>query len=428
MKRYLIKKYCVKEYRKEGDNLLTPAELEALPKDFTDLYSELEQYIIKDYCKRVKKVGKVTSSAQWMQERADLLGIHNIEEEVAKTLKLSKEKVDKIFPDLAEKSLKQENEIYVKAKLSKGATLKGNKELEGILDAAKKQTKGEFVNITNSLGFAVKEPGGVRFQTIQQFFHKNLNLAWVKIRSGVTSATQAVKDAVRKITSSGLRFVDYDSGYSNNIDVAVRRSTMTAAQQMSQQMTDANMDKIIPDKDMQYVEVSAHAGARTGTGVGNHQAWQGRVYKVKGSDKDYPNLEDSTGLGQIQGLKGANCRHSYSVFIPNASVRTYTDEQLKHIDLPPFKYKGKEYTAYEATQQMRKIETAMRTSKREILAFKESEIEDEFIKSSAKLQQQRREYREFAKAANLKQQNARHQVEGFTQSLSKEATAAAKKG
>ena len=46
--------------------------------------------------------------------------------------------------------------------------------------------------------------------------------------------------------------------------------------------------------------------------------------------------------------------------------RSYTDEELANIDPPPFTFEGKEYSAYEATQMQRQIETAMRTQKRKM--------------------------------------------------------------
>ena len=68
-------------------------------------------------------------------------------------------------------------------------------------------------------------------------------------------------------------------------------------------------------------------------------------------------------------LEGWNCRHSYFPFFSEISVRAYTDEQLKNIDNPPFTYEGKRYTHYEATQRQRELETAMRKTKREIIAY-----------------------------------------------------------
>ena len=62
------------------------------------------------------------------------------------------------------------------------------------------------------------------------------------------------------------------------------------------------------------------------------------------------------------GVGKGNCLHSAYLII-GISEPTYTEEQLRNIDPKPFTYEGKKYTAYEAQQQMRKMERAMRKQK-----------------------------------------------------------------
>jgi hypothetical protein len=251
-----------------------------------------------------------------------------------------------------------------------------------------------------------------------------MNIANVKIVSGVSDYNSAITDAVKKLVKSGLRYVDFENGFSNNLDVAVRRAIITSVHQMTQEMTNFNLEKIIPNEDDRYVEVTAHFPCRP-----QHLHFQGKVFKLVGSTAEYPNLVEATDLGSVTGLKGANCTHDYYPYVLGASVRAYTDEQLKDMEKKSketFSYKGQEYTPYEATQHQRKIETAMRESKRQLIALKEVGLEEDFKIASVKLQQQRKEYKQFSKVAELKQKDYRHQVEGFNSSISKQATNAAK--
>lgn len=407
--------------------MLTPNQLANIPENIAALYEQLETFIIEDFARRVAKTGEITETAEWIRERAKMFGINNIESEIIRTLELSLEQVEELFPEVADVSVEQENKIYKKAKLDT-ATIKGNEELEGYLEAAIKQTKGELDNITQSLGFAVRENGAIKYKPVAKFYQDTLNLAQMKVSSGVQDYNTAIRQAVKQMTDSGLRYVDYDSGWSNRIDVAVRRAILTGSQQMSMQMTDANIKKIIPNKNDQYVEVSAHSGARDkGTGIKNHKSWQGKVYKVVGSAPGYPNLKEKTGLGDGEGLKGWNCRHSYSPFVPGASVRTYTNNDLKNIDPKPIGYKGRTYTAYEASQNQRAIETAIRDTKRQLIGYKAAGLDDDFTNASILLQQQKKEYREFSKAAKLKTRNERTQVYGYDKSISQKSVWAVKK-
>lgn len=100
----------------------------------------------------------------------------------------------------------------------------------------------------------------------------------------------------------------------------------------------------------------------------------------------------------------ADVRHSFYPFIPGISERTYTDEELANIDPPPFEYEGKTYTHYEATQQQRAIERAVRKWKRREAAATNPED-----KQAAQIRQRllKQKYEEFSKAAHLRTQPER---------------------
>ena len=87
--------------------------------------------------------------------------------------------------------------------------------------------------------------------------------------------------------------------------------------------------------------------------------------------------------------------------------RTYTDKQLRNIDKPPFKYEGKQYTTYEATQQQRKIETAVRHWKRREAAATTAE---ERQAARARIRALNKKYQEFSQAAGLRMQPERMKV------------------
>lgn len=404
--------------------MLSSEQLSNIPNNIVELFQELESFIITDFARRVKKTGEITSSAEWQQQQAQLYGIKNIENKIASILKLSDDQIESLFPNIALTSFKAEMEIYKRAKLN---TIDyKSKPIQDYIKAAIKHTKGDIENITQSLGFAEVQNGHVVYNDIAKFYQKELNLAHVKITSGVSDYNSAVKQAVKKITDSGLRniikpTVNYPSGWSSQLDVAVRRSVLTGTHQMNQEMIDHCMNELVP-KEEQYAEVSAHANARP-----SHQVWQGKVFKVHGSDKDHENLAEATDLGSVTGLMGANCHHSYFNFVLGASVRAYTDEQLKNINTPDFEYKGKTYTGYEASQQQRKIETAIRQTKRELIGYKESGLKEEFKQASIMLQRQRQEYKDFSNKANLRTKDERHQVVNFDRSIAQQASSSAKK-
>ena len=130
----------------------------------------------------------------------------------------------------------------------------------------------------------------------------------------------------------------------------------------------------------EYVETSAHAGARP-----SHQTWQGKQFKVNGEAPGYPNFALATGYGTVTGLCGANCRHSYYPYFPGYSTPAYTRQQLANIDPPPFWHEGKRYTAYDATQMQRKFERNIRASRDRLIGYEEGGLTEDFMLESAKL-------------------------------------------
>ena len=196
-------------------------------------------------------------------------------------------------------------------------------------------------------------------------------------------------------------FLQNASGHSNRIDVAVRRAVLTGLNQLTGQVQEANAEKLGTEK----FEVTWHSTARP-----THQPWQGRVYTKE-------ELVSVCGLGEVDGLKGANCRHDYFPFIEGISERVYTDEQLEEMNRKENEkkaYGGKEYTAYEATQRQRYLETAIRAQRQKIKLLQEGNAsDDDIISAKCKYQKLSQEYTNFSKAMDLPQERSRIYSDGL---------------
>ena len=82
----------------------------------------------------------------------------------------------------------------------------------------------EYRNITRSLGFAVQTNGEIVFRPIAKSLSGRADKAEMKVYSGGFTVQQALEDAVRELADSGIRTVDYASGWMNHADVAARRA------------------------------------------------------------------------------------------------------------------------------------------------------------------------------------------------------------
>ena len=390
---------------------LTPQQLQNIPENIIQLYRDLEEFIIDDIARRIAKTGQLTETAKWQLERAKDLSMDNIEKEILKTLELANKEVEETLKQSALTSVQAENKIYEEA-VKKQIKIKGNSNLEKLLEAAIKQTKGELKNISQSLGFAQIINGKIVYKDIAKFYQDSVDLALMQVNSGVLNSNEAIKQAVKKLADSGLRTVDYENGWSNRVDVAVRRAVVTGSNQMCHKMTELTMKEL----ECEFVETTAHAGARP-----DHQEWQGQVFCYKGKSDKYPDFVEKTRYGYGDGLGGHNCRHSFYPFFPGISKRAYSEEHLNNIDPEPFEYDGKTYTYYEALQHQRKLETNIRQKKRELIVYNAAGFKDDFNNSSILLNRLKNEYKSFSNVGDLTVRNDLMQVYKYGQSISQKS-------
>lgn len=383
--------------------MFTPTEIEALPSAMEQLYRSLQLNIMSDLTDRLKANGEeITSAADWQINRLYELGVSKdeIDSLIQSTLDVSDDEIDRIYDEVVKSGYARDEEFYT-SKGKEYISYAENKQLQQLVKAVKNQTKSEYRNITGSLGFAVRNADNtLSFTPLADFYQRTLDNGVMQIASGAVDYNTVLKRAVKAMTDSGLRTVDYASGWSNRVDVAVRRALMTGFNQVVAKVNEDNAEQL----GTEYFEVSYHRGARP-----THQVWQGRVYSKK-------ELETVCGLGTVTGLCGANCYHSYSPFMKGIDTPTYSKEELDRMneeENTPKEYNGKEYTAYEAQQRQRRLETAMRADRQQIELLTQGGADYDTI-TGAKVRyfQRQDEYVKFSKAMGLPEQWERITVDG----------------
>lgn len=383
--------------------MFTPTEIEALPSAMEQLYRSLQLNIMSDLTERLKANGEeITSAVDWQINRLYELGVSKdeIDSLIQSTLDVSDDEINRIYDEVVKSGYARNEELYT-SKGKEYIPYAENKQLQQLVKAVKNQTKSEYRNITGSLGFAVRNPDNtVSFTPLAKFYQDTLDNGLMQIASGAFDYNTVLKRVVKTMTDSGLRSVEYSSGWSNRVDVAARRALMTGFNQVVAKVNEDNAEQL----GTEYFEVSYHRGARP-----THQVWQGRVYSKK-------ELETVCGLGTVTGLCGANCYHSYSPFIKGIDTPTYSEEELDRMneeENTPKEYNGKTYTAYEAQQRQRQLETAMRADRQKIELLTQGGADDDTITGAkAKYFQRQDEYVKFSKAMNLPQQWERITVDG----------------
>lgn len=381
---------------------MTQGELEKIPLKISRIFSDLEIRIMTDIVRRIKANGFSTASADWQITRLQQLGKseQEIKQWIKEALDASDDEIQRIFSDEVYRQYYGHERAY-KVSGFEQIPFEENKVLQQTIKAAAQQISGEYQNLASSMGFALRGADGrIWYSPLMEFYRSTLDGAVADIHSGAFDYNTVLNRVINQMTSSGVRWIDYNSGHHNRIDVAARRAIMAGFRQVQGKIN----EQVAAELGADSFEVTYHVGARP-----SHQVWQGRVWTMA-------QLRSVCGLGSVTGLHGANCYHDYNPF-PRGSVRTYTDEQLESMigaENMPKSYAGKEYTTYEALQQQRKMETAMRATRQKIKLLQEGGAPDgEIILQKAKYQGQMQTYKDFSEKMKLPEQIQRIMQDGL---------------
>lgn len=366
-------------------------------------FFDLENRIMADIVRRIKKTGDITSTADYQIERLyDMFGFSSeeIEASIKEALNASYPEMFELYDRVIDEEYTRNKAIYEQIN-GTFVPYEQNGQLQQWIEAAKRQTEEELKNITATMGFVSNINGQMTFLPLTDFYKKTMDAAMLDITSGAFDYNSTLKRTVREMTNSGVRWIEYESGWHNRITVAARRAVMTGVSQLTGKINEMNAEKL----GTEYFEIDWHAGARP-----SHAEWQGKVWSKK-------ELVTVCGLGTVTGLNGANCYHTYYPFIPGISQRNYTDEWLEEqnrLENIPKTFKGKKYTAYEATQKQRQMETAMRAQREKIRHLEDGGADEkELLLQKCRYQGQLQEYSAFSKAMGLRQQRNRIYIDGL---------------
>lgn len=381
---------------------MTPDQKGSLPLQVEKLFYELQDRIFSDVVRRIKKTGEITSTADYQINKLLILG--NSTEFIEQELKRLTGKTD---PEMWELYDKVSNWEYVRYEDAyqqingRFTPLEENEQVQQWSQAIISQTNGEIRNITQSLGMTVDMGHGRKaFTPLSEYYQKYLDRACMDIVSGAFDYNTVLRRVVKEMTASGLKTIDYASGYSCRAPVAARRAIMTGVSQLSARIN----EMVAKDLKTDTFEVTWHAGHRP-----THW-WGGNVYSMQ-------DLHLVCGLGDVAGICGANCRHSYFAFIPGYSVRTYTDDQLLELEAREHisrSWRGKDYFPYEASQVQRQLETKMRSQRANVRYLQQGGADqDTVVSAKARYLNTLHQYQSFSKAMRIPEQMERVYMDGL---------------
>lgn len=398
-----------------------------IDKYIIGLYQNLEDEVIADIARRVKKTGRYTETAELMAKsmveqgysaekiQAEVMKMIRADTDyqmaVAENTKAYKQEVQDIINNTVKEAKAAGNELVAEAgnmawnnDLSMwqehGVDLKHPNSMSQLLAAFQAQTAGQLKNLTKTMGFKNTVLGTTG---VLNAYQREMDLALLKVSTGTFSYDQAVNDCIHRLAQSGLRSIDYASGKTYQLDTAVRMSVRTGMSQLAGKVMEENLKSSGQD----LVITSQHMGSRP-----EHAPWQNKVFSYSGKSKKYPDFFKETGYGTAAGLKGVNCTHDFYPFWEGASV---IPDDIVEPD--PVAVNGREYTYYQATQQQRKMERGIRATKREIEA--QRAIGGDTTELQAQLRKQTTDYHMFSKDVGIRAKDNRLRVASGSSDLKK---------
>ena len=397
--------------------MLTPEELLHISEGAEEIAEQLHQDILDRVVERIMiRLDRgdnyiLTAFDKWqiqvLQDAGYLL--EDIQKEIAKRTPYMQSEIAEAMEDAGIKAIKYDNSIYEAAGLS-ALPLEQSPHLIRTMQRNYEKTLGEMVNFTGTLANAA-----------QQSFIQGCDKAYNLVTSGAMGYTQAVKEVVNDIVKDGV-VVEYPSGHTDTIETATLRAVRTGVSQATAEITEKRMDEMGWD----IILVSSHLGARVtdNEDFTNHYWWQGKFYSKSGKNKKFPPFSVCN-KGHVQGICGANCRHSFGPGDGEFNPYDQFDSEENQ-------------KAYEQQQRQRTLERRIRKTKREVMGLqtaRDNAIDDatraefdlEYQRKAALLQKQNQAYSDFCKENGLKELKDRIAIAKWDRKQAAAARAAARK-
>ena len=381
---------------------MTPEEKGSLPLQLEKKFYELQDGIFSDIVRRIRKTGKITSTADYQINKLLVIGNSTefVEQELKRLLEASYPEIWALYDKVCDWEYVRYKDAYEQIN-GNFIPLEENEQVQQWSQAIVNQTHSELKNITQSMGMTVNINGKAVFTPLAEYYQTYLDRACLNIVTGAFDYNTILRRVVKEMTASGIRSIDYGkSGHSNRVPVAVHRAVMTGVSQLSAQIN----EMIAKDLKTDTYEVTWHAGHRP-----SHW-WGGNMYT-------YEELKSICHLGEGDGLCGWNCRHSYLAFVPGYSIRTYTPEQLQELERrekQTKQYQGKEYTQYQAEQTQRKMETKMRAQRAYAKQLQQGNADkSDIIAAKARYLNSLHQYQKYSKIIGLPEQMERVYMDGL---------------
>jgi len=340
------------------------------PRELIELYSDIEQELLKIYVRELQKGTEPTKVFSLMQQK----------------MQEYDEQTQKVF-------------AVILADRKKRAVA------DGVSDFKEEETETKAVDngLANALIAPMLVAGIGILATLNKKIVGNTINRYSNDLAYARQGTTQMNTILRKLANTGLTIYEsFGGGKSKNysIENVIRRDVMYQVNKANAEVNMENFNK----SSAKFIEVSSHPTARTWNKYmkqpyEDHSSWQGKCYYSRDGEKveGYEEFESTCGYGELLGIGGINCYHQFEMNYTGEPIATqYAEKEVQK--------------QYALSQEQRDYERAIRKLK-SARAVYETAGDDEMAKAIGQnIKMATSKLRTFCEINGLKYYNWRTQV------------------
>lgn len=391
-----------------------------LLKRFNNRFSKYNEKVLYELGQVISQFREITPSEAYKlaQQLKYNMTVEDLERELSKLTGKSIKEIRVILEHIARENIAFAKPFY-EAKGLDVPIYESHKELQKIISSISQVTTDNFINIARSTGFKLLDSNkNPMLLNIEETYHKVIDEALYAITTGKDTYNQQMRGILKQLSASGVRAIEYESGYSRRLDSAIKMNLSDAMTQISNEISRQFGEEFGSDG-VEITNIQTNPAP-------DHEDIQGHQFSNEEFEKfqshldcvDYKgNFIDHICNGQERrNISEYNCRHTISRIVLGVSEPLHTDEELNQIiedNRKGVEIEGIHYSKYEAQQLLRRIETEIRKSKEQQLLAESAKDEELVMQSQTGINQLRHKYTKITRVLNVSEDVNQIYVPGY---------------
>ena len=375
-------------------------------------------YVLEQIGKTIKKIGTLNEISARQLENVLKYGgnFDKILAKLADITNLNVNEIYEIFEEVAKSDYAFAKRFYDYRGI-KYIPYEENIALQRQVKALARITARDYINISNTLAFTKQVNGKIVYTDLSRLYQEVVDEAILNIAQGKDTFYNEMRKTIKNLANSGVRSVEYGSGYSRRLDSAVRMNLKGALMNLHNEI----QAEIGKEFGADGVEISVHQNPAP-----DHAEVQGRQFTKEEfekfqNDKDCYDYTGKFFAKEHEGhdrrsISQLNCYHYTFDVVLGVSEPQYNNEELQEIidnNNKGFEFDGVHYTNYEGTQLQRQLETAIRKQKDIQIIAKNSGDKELVLDSQNKITQLSKKYKQLSEISGLPTKAQRLSVSGY---------------